>query len=87
MVKNLPVNAGDARYAGSVPGSGRPPGEGNGYPLKYFCLRNLMDRGAWQAIVHRTTELDMTEHTAIYKINNKDLLYSTGNYTQILNTL
>ena len=46
-----------------------------------------MDRGAWQAIVHRTTELDMTEHTAIYKINNKELLYSTGNYTQILNTL
>ena len=87
MVKNLPVNAGDARYAGSVPGSGRPPGEGNGYPLKDFCLRNLMDRGAWQAIVHRTTEFDMTEHTAIYKINNKDLLYSTGNYTQILNTL
>ena len=41
-----------------------------------------MDRGAWQAIVHRTTELDMTEHTAIHKINNKDLLYSTGNYIQ-----
>ena len=60
-VKNLPANGGDARYAGSIPGSGRSPGEGNGYPLKYFCLRNLMDRGAWQAIVHRTTELDMTE--------------------------
>ena len=48
-VKNLPVNAGDA---GSIPGLGRSPGEGNGNPLQYSCLRNAMDRGAWQAIVH-----------------------------------
>ena len=37
-------NAGDP---GSVPGSGRSPGEGNGNPLQYYCLENPMDRGAW----------------------------------------
>ena len=37
---------------GSIPGSGRSPGEGNGYPLPYSSLENSMDRGAWQAIVH-----------------------------------
>ena len=36
---------------GSTPGSGRSPGEGNGYPLQYSCLENPMDRGAWWAIV------------------------------------
>ena len=49
MVKNLPANAGDA---GSIPESGRSPGEGNGNPLQYSCLGNLMDRGAWRATVH-----------------------------------
>ena len=52
MVKNLPVNAGDLRDTGSIPGSGRSPGEQHGYPLQYSCLENLMDRGAWWAIVH-----------------------------------
>ena len=37
---------------GSIPGSGRPPGEGNGNPLQYSCLENTMDGGPWQAIVH-----------------------------------
>ena len=49
VVKNSPVNAGDS---GSIPGSGRSPGEGNGYPLQYSCLGKPMDRGASQAIVH-----------------------------------
>ena len=49
VVKNLPVNAGDT---GSIPGSGRAPGEGNGNPIEYSCLGNLMERGAWRAIVH-----------------------------------
>ena len=44
-----PCNVGDL---GSSPGSGRAPGEGNGYPLQYSCLENSMDRGAWQATVH-----------------------------------
>ena len=44
-------NAGNAGDAGSIPGLGKSPGEGNGNPLQYSCLENLMDRGAWQAIV------------------------------------
>ena len=52
VVKNLPANAGYTGDAGLIPGSGRPPGEGNGNPLQYSCLENSMDRGAWQAIVH-----------------------------------
>ena len=49
VVKNLPANA---RDLGSIPGSGRSSGEGNGYPFQYSCLVNPMDRGAWQARVH-----------------------------------
>ena len=52
MVKNLSANAGDARDAGSIPGSRRSPRQGHGNPLQYSCLENLMDRGAWQTIVH-----------------------------------
>ena len=52
MVKNLPANAGDARDAGSIPGSGRFSGEGNDNPLQFSCLENSMDRGACQATVH-----------------------------------
>ena len=44
VVKIPPASAGDL---GSVPGLGRSPGEGNGNPLQYSCLENLMDRGAW----------------------------------------
>ena len=46
VVKNLPVNSGDAGDAGLIPGSGRSPGGGNGNPLQYSCLENPMDRGA-----------------------------------------
>ena len=56
MVKNLPASAGDARDAGSIPGSGRSPGVGNGIPLQNSCLENSMDRGAWWAIVHGVTK-------------------------------
>ena len=52
MVKNPPVNAGDTRDEGSIPGSEKSPGEGNGNPLQYFCLGNPMDRGACRATVH-----------------------------------
>ena len=51
-------NVGDP---GSIPGSGRSPGEGNGNPLQYPCLENPMDRGAWWTIVHGVAELDTTE--------------------------
>ena len=40
------------RGPGLIPGLGRSPGEGNGYPLQYSCLENSMDRGAWWATVH-----------------------------------
>ena len=51
MVKNLPADAGDPRDMGSIPGSGKSPGVGNGNPLQYSYLENSMDRGAWWAIV------------------------------------
>ena len=56
MVKNLPANAGDVRDMGSVSGLGRYPGAGHGNPLQYSCLENPMDRGAWQATVHRVAQ-------------------------------
>ena len=46
VVKNLPADAGDMRYTGSIPGSGRSPGGGDGNPLQYSCLDNPTDRGA-----------------------------------------
>jgi len=58
VVKNPPANTGDMDV---IPGLGRSPGEGNGNPFQYSCLANPMDRGAWQATVHRVTkELDTT---------------------------
>ena len=55
------TSAYNAGATGSIPGSGRSLGEGNGYPLQYSCLENSMDRGAWQATVHGVIkELDMT---------------------------
>ena len=56
VVKNLPANAGDVRDVGSIAGSERPPGGGNGNPLQRSCLENPKDRGAWRATVHRVTK-------------------------------
>ena len=55
-VKNPPASAGDVKNADSIPGSGRSPGGGHGNPLQYSRLDNPMDRGAWQATVHRVTQ-------------------------------
>ena len=52
VVKNPPDNSGDV---GSIPGSERFPGGGNGTLLQSFCLENLTDRGAWQATIRRRT--------------------------------
>ena len=53
MVKASAYSAGDP---GSILGSERSPGEGNGNPLQYSCLENPLDRGAWEATVHGITE-------------------------------
>ena len=56
VVKNPPANADDVRDTVSIPGCGRCPGGGHANPLRYFCLVNPMDRGAWWATVHRVTK-------------------------------
>ena len=56
LVKNLPANAGDARDTGSIRGSGRSPGVGNGNPFQYSCLENSMDRGACLTLLHGVTK-------------------------------
>ena len=62
-VKNLPVNAGDMRDADLIPRSRRSPGGRNGNPLQYSCLENPMGREAWQATVHGSQRVNMTEMT------------------------
>ena len=68
MVENPPANAEDA---GSIPGSGRSPGEGNGNPLQYSCLENPMDRGAWQASIHGVAKspTQLSEHASMGDFN------------------
>ena len=56
VVKHLPANTGDVRDVGLIPGLGRSPGGRNVNPLKYSCLENPMDRGAWWATVHWVTK-------------------------------
>ena len=70
VVKKAPTNTGDKRASSSIPRSGRSPREGHGNTLQYSCLKNPMDRGAWQATVHGVTEshrqlkqLSMHAHT------------------------
>ena len=66
-VKVSAFNMGDL---GSIPGSGRSPGEGNGNPLQYSCLENPMDRGAWWATVHggRTGKMPREYHSQMGRI-------------------
>ena len=67
------ANAGDPRDTGSVPGSRRYPGVGNGNPLKYSCLGNCIDRGAWRAVVHgvAVTEWLSTKYVEILSVTRK----------------
>ena len=61
-----------ARDTGSIPGSGRSPGEGNGNLLQYSCLENSMDRGAWWATVHGVTKSQtrLITHTHKDEVSN-----------------
>ena len=56
VLKNPPANAEDIRDVDSLPGLGRSLGGGHGNPLRYSCLENPMDRGAWWATVHRVAQ-------------------------------
>ena len=67
VVENLPASAGDT---GSIPGSGRSPGGGNGNPLQYSCLENQTDRGAWRATVHGVVKSWRRRQ----RVNNSDML-------------
>ena len=60
VIKN-PANAGDAREAGLIPGSGRSPGRGNGYLFQYSCLKNPMVRGSWRTTVYGFTRIGHDE--------------------------
>ena len=78
MIKNPPAKAGDAGASGSISGSERSPGEGNGTPLQYSCLENPMDRGAWWATVPGVAKSRrrLNEHTA-YQLFSRMWLSST----------
>ena len=56
VVKNLPANTGDAGDTGLIPGSGRSTEGEHGNPLQHSCPEHPMDRGAWQATVHKVTK-------------------------------
>ena len=72
VVKNPPTSERGTRDMGSISGSGKSPGEGNGNPLQYSCQENPKDRGAWWATVHvipkSRTWLSVCVHTYTHKI-------------------
>ena len=68
--KELACSAEDAGDVSSISLSVRSPGEGNGNPLQYSCLKNPMDRGAWWATVLNLAELDMTKHSTTLQLHH-----------------
>ena len=68
-VKNTCAYTEEIRDMGFIPGWGRSPGGGNGNPLQYSCLENLMDRGAWQTTVHRIARVG---HDLVYCTQRTD---------------
>ena len=73
VLKNMPANAGDIRDMGSIPESGRSPGEGHGNSLQYSHLENPMDRGSQWAAVHRVTQ----SQTQLEWLSTKDRFKKT----------
>ena len=68
------ASAYNARDPGSIPGSGRSPGEGNDNPLQYSCLENPMEGGAWWSTVHRVSKSGQTEGCSL-SLSRKDTKY------------
>ena len=82
--KESACNVGDP---GFIPGLGRSPGEGNGYPLQYSCLENPMDRGSWQTTVHKFTQSQGDLKMVVLeeggrRKNDFDVLEAKGKYFQ-----
>ena len=91
VVKNPPANAGDLRDVHLIPGLGRSLGEGHGNPFQYSCLENLMDRGTWQATVHRVTQsqtqlkwLSLCTHTHTHSLSHRMLHVALSYLTFIM---
>ena len=82
MLKKTPASAGAARDGGSVPGSGRSPGEGNGNPLPYSCLENSMDRRPGRASVRGVTKsrVLVSAHTQGYVIKGSAMNIFTNKH-------
>ena len=77
VVKNLPAYAREARDEGSIPGSGRSPGGGNGNPLQYSCVGNPMDRGVWGATVHGVakSQTQLSTHTQVQLLQSTNSMH------------
>ena len=75
--KAFAYNEGDL---GSIPGSGRSPGEGNGNPLQYSCLENPMERGAWWATVRGVTKswTRLSDFTSLHKRHRETQMKTVG---------
>ena len=72
----------NAEEPGSVPGLVRSPGEETGSPLQYSCLESLMDRGAWQAVVHEVAEPDTTKLLSLFSPESSTMPgIHTGTYS------
>ena len=80
VVKKPPANVGDLRDMGSIPGSGRCPGEGHGNPLRYSYLENPMDRGAWWARVLGVTQ----SWTQLKRLSMHMFFFCQKNYMPLL---
>ena len=86
-VKNLPASAGDVRDIGSIPGSGRSPGEGNSNPLQYSCLENSMDQGAQWATVHGVAKCwtwlkQLGTHVHLMRFSLQSQIFKTPSWPQ-----
>ena len=83
MVKNPSVKAGNAEDAGSTPGSGKSHGEGNGNPLQYSCLENLMDKSSLAGSSMGLQMPDTTKYVCTYLWICSFLIILIPNYLPI----